>query len=171
MAVLAEKLMMVFCVAALVVMIWTLFCDLNFIPKDPETSSGWRVRDWTVCLSYFLLLFAIKSEQWKPDRLFGGNALKMTMRNNKNIRFLNNWLALRPFLLFTFFIDKKVTKNLVYWSFSVKLIEFFGQHHPDRFCLGLASREALWVAPSASAKNFNILLRKKSYDGCFCFEI
>jgi hypothetical protein len=38
-------------------------------------------------------------------------------------------------------------------------------YHPDRLSLRFTRYEALWVAPSANAKNFNILQRKKSYDG------
>jgi hypothetical protein len=35
-------------------------------------------------------------------------------------------------------------------------------YHPDRLFSRFGHYEALWVAPSANAKNFNILLRKKS---------
>jgi hypothetical protein len=41
--------------------------------------------------------------------------------------------------------------------------------HPDRLPCRFNQRLALWVASSANAKNFNILRRKNSYDGFFCF--
>jgi len=43
--------------------------------------------------------------------------------------------------------------------FFCKIIEFFCPNHPDRLSQRYASREALWVATSANAKNFNILQR------------
>ena len=51
--------------------------------------------------------------------------------------------------------------------FFCKIIQFFCQHHPDRLSNRFTSNEALWVASSANAKKFNILQRKKSYDGLF----
>ena len=35
-------------VAVLAIMIWSSFRDLNFISKDPETSSGWRAVDFVL---------------------------------------------------------------------------------------------------------------------------
>ena len=58
--------------------------------------------------------------------------------------------------------------------FFCKIIEFLYPHHPDRRDVSLKYRlfkSALWVAPSANAKNFNILQRKKSYDASFRFEL
>jgi len=49
--------------------------------------------------------------------------------------------------------------------FFCKIIEFFYPHHLDRLSQRFACSKALWVAPSANAKNFNILQRKTSYDG------
>ncbi|OGS69036.1 MAG: hypothetical protein A3F91_00280 [Flavobacteria bacterium RIFCSPLOWO2_12_FULL_35_11] len=62
---------------------------------------------------------------------------------------------------------KKVTKKSSLMIFFCKIIQFFCQHHPDRLSNRFTSNEALWVASSANAKKFNILQRKKSYDGLF----
>ena len=82
-------------IASLCVMIWSSFCDLNFISKGPETSWGWCVRDWMVCLSYFFVAFCNEKKRavkaWPP---FRRERPKNEIRNNKNIRFLNNWLAI-----------------------------------------------------------------------------
>jgi hypothetical protein len=77
---------------------------------------------------------------------------------------IDNSIFGTPSILFCSFFhcQKKNQKRLVWWFFSVKLIEFFCQHHPDRLPCRFTQRLALWVASSANAKNFNILRRKNS---------
>jgi hypothetical protein len=64
-----------------------------------------------------------------------------------------------PFHLFTFFIDKKVTKNLVYRSFSVKLAHFFYDITQTAF-----------ACTSPAAKLFGLLRRPTLKNNLFYYE-
>jgi hypothetical protein len=56
-------------------------------------------------------------------------------------------------VLYFFASPKKVTKKSSLMIFFCKISPFFLPHHPDRLSLRFTCSKALWVAPSASAKN------------------